>query len=140
MAAGQAEKGFLERGRRGAKFESGECVAGEETALVEDGDAIGEQFDFGESVRGEEERSIAAAEDLRFKESAKIHGGDGVETARGLIEEKDARVVEQCAGQAEALDGAGRKSARLAVENIGQLELFGELGDAEIRGGAGKMI
>jgi len=77
---------------------------------------------------------------LRFEEAAKIHGGDGVETARGLVEEQHAGLMKQGAGQTEALNGAGGEGARLAVENIGELELFGELGDAEVRRAAGKMI
>ena len=121
-------------------FEGREGVACEETAFVDDSDAIGEQFHLRESMRGEKKGSVSRAEDLRFKKAAKVHGGDGVQTARGLIEKKHAGLMKQGAGETEALDGAGGESARLAVENVGELELFGKLRDAEIRGGAGKMI
>jgi hypothetical protein len=78
--------------------------------------------------------------DLGLEKTAEGRGGDSVETASGFVEEKNARRVEECAGEAEALDGTGRKSAHLAIEGFGEFELRGELGDAIARGGCGETI
>jgi len=107
-------------------FESGQCVASEEAPGVDNRDAIGEKFDLGQSVRGEEQGSIAAAENLGLEEAAKFGSGDSVKAARGFIEEKDAGLVEQSAGEAQALHGAGRKRAHLAIESFFDMELFGK--------------
>jgi len=135
-APGQAEKCVFKCGRSGAMFESTERIACDETAFVDDGDAVRKQLHFRQGVRGEKERSIAAPENLLFEEAAKIHGGDGVQAARRLIEKKNARLVKQGASKTEALDGAGGKCADLAVEHLAKLELLGKLRDTEIRGNA----
>ncbi len=139
-ASGQAKKDFLECGCASALFESGEGIAGEEAALVEDGNAVREQLDFGQGVGGKKERSIATPKDLRFQEAAEIHGGDGVQTAGGFIEEKHLRLVEQGAKETEALDGAGGERAHLTIQCFAELKLFRELGDAEARGAIGKVV
>jgi hypothetical protein len=46
-------------------------------------------------VRGEEQRSIAAAENLGLEEAAKFGSGDGVETSRWFIKQKNAGLVKQ---------------------------------------------
>jgi hypothetical protein len=51
-------------------------------------------------VRGEEQRSIAAAENLGLEEAAKFRSGDGVETSRWFIEQKNAGLVKQGASKA----------------------------------------
>jgi hypothetical protein len=48
--------------------------------------------------------------------------------------------VEQCAGEAEALHRAGRKSAHLAVKGFFQMELLREMSDALSGGGLRKMV
>jgi len=67
-------------------------------------------------------------------------GGDRVEAAGWLVEKKNARGVKEGAGEGEALNCAGRKSADLAVERSGEFELPGELRDAIAGGGSGEMI
>lgn len=64
VAASEPQESFFESGGAGGVFEGGQSVAGEQAAGVDDGDAIGEQLDLGQSVGGEEQGSIAAAEDL----------------------------------------------------------------------------
>ncbi len=138
--AGEAEECVFESRGAGGSFEGGKSVASEEASGVDHGDAVGEEFDLGQSVRGEEQRSIAAAEDFGFEEAAKIGGGDRVEAAGGFIEEEDAGLVEQGASEAEALDCAGGKRAHLAVQGFFEMELLGENGDALCGGGIRKMI
>lgn len=117
-------------------FESGERIARQETAFIDDGDTVGKQFDFRQGVRSKKKRGIAPPENMRFEETAKIQGGDGVQAAGRLIEEKHTRLVKQGASKTEALDGASGECAHLAVEHIAKLELLGESCDAEIRSGA----
>jgi len=62
--------------------------------------------------------------DFRFEEPAEFRGADSVKTPRGLVEKKDPGLVEQCAEKAEALEGAGGKSANLAFECAAEFEAF----------------
>src|SRR5437762_8326791 len=71
---------------------------------------------------------------------AEGRGGDSVEAASWLVEEKNARGVKEGASEGEALNRAGRKSADLAIERFGEFELRGELRDAIARGRSGEMI
>jgi len=48
--------------------------------------------------------------------------------------------VKEGASEGETLNGAGRKSAGLAIERFGEFELCGELRDAIARYGSGEMI
>ena len=86
-------------------------------------------------MRSEEQGSITAAQNLGFEEPAKLGSSDGVETARRLIEKQNTRLVKKRASEAEALNGAGRERAQLAVESFRKMELFGEKGDALFSGG-----
>ena len=61
---GEAEEGFFERGRGGLALEGRGRVEHDEAAVLEDGDAIGEEFDFGERVGSEEQRGFARLHDL----------------------------------------------------------------------------
>jgi len=47
---GETEKSLLERLRGGFLFERGRSAQRKETALLQDGDAAREQFDFGEGM------------------------------------------------------------------------------------------
>ena len=84
-AAGEAEKDFFERESRCASLQGSERVAGEQTAVIDDGDAIGEALDFREGVGGEENGSGAGLQDLRFEKAAELGCGDDVDAARGLV-------------------------------------------------------
>lgn len=140
VAPGQAKKNFLEGSRTGAQLESREGIAGEQAAFLEDGDAVGEEFDFGQRVGSKKQGSIAAREELRFQEAAEIHGRDGVETSRRLIEQQHAWLMEQGAQQAEALNSAGRECADLTIERFVHVKLFGKLGDAQACRLPGEMV
>lgn len=91
-------------------------------------------------MRGEEQGSIAAAENLGLEKTAKFGSGDSVKTARGFIEEKDARLMKQSAGEAEALHCAGRKCTNLAIEGFFDMELFRKKSNALRDAGVRKMI
>ena len=138
--AGEAEEGFFESGGGGLALERSGSVERDEATVMEDGDAIGEELDFGEGVGSEEQRACAGLQDLRFQEMAEGRGGDRVEAASWLVEKKNARGVQEGASEGEALNGAGRKSADLAIERLGEFELRGESRDAIARSGSGEMI
>lgn len=88
----------------------------------------------------EEEGGPAAAKNFRFQKAPKFCGGECVQTARWLIEEKNARLVEQGARQAEALDCAGRKSTHLTIQGVAEPELFCELRDSAQSGGVREAV
>jgi hypothetical protein len=138
--AGEAEESFFESGCGSLAFESGRSIERDELAVAEDSDAVGEKLNFRERVRRKEKRGCAGLQDLRFQEVAEGRGGDGVQAARWLVEKEDGRGVKQRASEAEALNGAGRKGAHLAIERFGEFELRSELSDAIAHGGCGKMI
>lgn len=138
--AREAEEGFFEGLRQGLLFEGSGGVESDEVALFEDGDAMSEEFDFGERVGCEEKRRCAGLQDLGFEEAVERGGGDGVEAARGLVEKEDAWCVQERASETKALDGAGRERTDLAVEGFGQFKLRSELSDAIAGGGTGKMV
>jgi hypothetical protein len=79
-------------------------------------------------------------QEFRFKKMSKGEGSDGVEAARWLIEEQGSRRMKKSASETEALDSAGGKRADLAVEEFGEFELVGKLGDAITGGCEGKVI
>ena len=99
-ATGEAHESVFESCGAGGSLEGCQSVASEEAAGVDNRDAIGEQLDLGQRVRGEEQGSIAAAENLGLEEAAKFGSGDDVETSRWFIEQKNAGLVKQGASKA----------------------------------------
>ncbi len=91
-------------------------------------------------MRGEKKCGRAVAEDLRFEELPEGCCGEGVETARGFVEKEDARGVQESASEAQALNGAGRERADLAIESFGEFELSGELDDSIASFGRREMV
>jgi len=107
---------------------------------MENGNAVGEQFDFRKGVGGKEERSTIRGEDFGFEETPEIRSREGIEAARGFIEEQNLGLMQKGTEEAEALDGAGRERAKLAVKGRAQLELLRENGNAGFQEGVLKMI
>lgn len=138
--AGEAEEGFFESGCGSLTLEGGRSVERDEFALSEDGDAVGEELDFGKRVRCKEQRSCAGLQDMRFQKLAKRRGGDGVQASGWFVKQENGGRVKQSASEAEALNGTGRKSAHLAIEGFGEFELRGEVRDATAGCGRGEMI
>jgi len=93
---------------------------------MEDGNAIGEKFDFRQGVRDEQQGSIAARVEVGLQKAAKFRGGDGVEAAGGFVKQEHTRFMKKRANEAETLDGAGRKRTHLAIEGIAKMKLFRE--------------
>ncbi len=104
-------------------------------SAMEDGDSIGQEFDFRQRVRSEEKRCCAALQHLAFQKLTKRGGGDGVEAARRLIEQEDVWRMKEGAREAKPLQGTGGKSADLSVERLAQLKLISELSNAGASGG-----
>src|SRR5256885_15179259 len=88
--ASEAEEGFFERGGGGLAFEGCGRVECDEATVLEDGDAIGEEFDFGEGVGSEKQRGFAGPHDLRFQEMAEGRGGGSGEAAGWVVAKKGA--------------------------------------------------
>jgi len=138
--ASEAEEGVFKCGRMGLMLEGSGRVERDEATVLEDRYAIGEELDFGEGVGSEKQRGLAGLHDVRFQEMAEGGGGDRVEAAGRFVEKKNARGMKEGASEGEALNGAGRKSADLAIERCGEFELRGELRYAIARDGSGEMI
>jgi hypothetical protein len=139
-APAEAEESFFERSSARAVLESGKCVASQKAPSVDNRDAIGEQLDLGQSVGGEEQGSIATAENLGLQKAAKFESGDSVQAARRFIEEQDAGLVEQSASEAQALHRTRGKRTHLTVECFSEMEFFCEMSDALGHSGFRKMV
>src|SRR5256885_16427277 len=123
--ASEAEEGFFERGGGGLAFEGCGRVECDEATVLEDGDAIGEEFDFGEGGGSEKQRGFAGPHDLRFQEMAEGSGGDGGEAGGWLGEKKGARGGNEGASEGEGVNAARIKSGDLAIERFCDGELCG---------------
>jgi len=62
--AGEAEEGFFERRGGGLALEGRGRVERDKATVLEDGDAIGEEFDFGEGVGSEKQGRFAGLHDV----------------------------------------------------------------------------
>ena len=140
MPAGQPRECFFERRRQSPGPERGGSIEGQKFPFVEDSHAVGEEFDFLHGVGGKQQRGVGASQNFRFQEMPEISGRDSVQAARGFIEQQYPRLMEKRADQAEALDGAGRKRARLAVERFAQAEPFAQGFDASGDNSIGEMV
>lgn len=128
--AGESEEGLLQRCGVCALLQARDGVAREEFSAIEDRDAIGEKLDFLERVRGKEQSGVAGFQHTVLEKAAKLGGGNGIQAARGFIEEEDAGMVQKGAGQAETLNGSGGERAHLAIQGFRERELHGKLRDA----------
>jgi len=96
----EAGEGFLERRSPGAGLQSARRIKINELPLVQYGDAIGQKFDFRKRVRGEEQRSALARDELGFEEASEVGGRQDIETARGLVEQENLRLMKNGAEKA----------------------------------------
>ena len=140
MPAREPRECFFEGRGQSPGPERGGSIECQKFAFVEDGHAVGEEFDFPHGVRGEQQRSVLPCKDFRFQEMPEISGGDGVEAARRFIQQQYLRLMEQRANQAEALDRAGRKHACLAIQHAAQSEPIAQYFDARGAEFIGKMV
>lgn len=86
----QPEESFFKAGGRSCPLESGGRIERQNATAMENGNTIGEKLDFREGVRSEKKRSGTVAQHMALQELTKRRGGDGVQTARWLIEKQDA--------------------------------------------------
>ena len=125
-AAGEFEESLIERSAGGLSQDRRRRIQLKQAPLINDRDAICECLDFRKSVRRKEKRHGPALHHLGLQVSAKFHRGKSIETARGFIEKKNARPMQQGARKAQALHGARRKRANLAVKRAFDTQLRGK--------------
>ena len=101
----------------------------DDAARIEQDDAIGEPLNLSHVVRGEQQRRAAALRVVLELPPDPV-GGVGVERGGRLIEQEKLRRVEQRLGEADAGLLAGRQFAGRAVEQILDLQIPGDIGDA----------
>lgn len=136
----EARKGVFEGSGSGAGFQSRGGIHGDEAAVVQKGNAIGEELDFGQRVRRKEKSSALAAEDFGLQKASKIGGRESIEAARGFIKQDNLRLVKKRTKKTKALDGAARKRADLAVKKLSHVKLFGDNGNAIFQARIGEMV
>jgi len=137
--SGETQENLFERGGICALLECSESIAGKKAAGVDHSDTRCELLNFRKRVRGKEDGGYAGAEDFGFEVATKFGGGDGVEAAGWFVKQENLRLMEQRAGETQALDRSGGESANLAVESFGEVKLIGECGDT-LRGGGGRKL
>ncbi len=93
----------------------------DEAAGLQKGDARGKEESFANVVGDEDDGFIeAASKSAEF--ALKFGARDGIESAEGLIHEKDRRVGSEGAGDTHALALAARKFAWMAGRKFGGIE------------------
>ena len=122
--AGDFEEGFFQGRSFRVRFQAQWGVACEHGSAIEYRDAVGKELDFLESVRREQQSGVAGLQDVVFEKVAKVGGGDGVQAARGFIEQQHARLMQECAGQAQPLNSSGGERAHLAIESVADSKWF----------------
>ena len=115
-------------GSAGAQF--GEGSTKQQAAGMEKSDAVRECFNFRERVRSEKKRCAVAIDQVIAHESAKIRGGQGIETPRRLVQQENGRCVQYRTSETQPLHGAGRKCTHLAIERVSNADTPGGFGDA----------
>lgn len=115
--AGKAREGFLERTSGKPGFQNCGGVKSDEMAFLEHRHAVRQEFDLLHRMGSEQKGCTLSRENLRLEETAKIGGGQWVEAPCGFVEQEDFRLMEERPQQTGPLNGTGRKSAYLHVEN-----------------------
>jgi hypothetical protein len=103
-------------------------AAGDDPAVVDDGEVVGQVVGLLEIVGGQQDREPAVARqrgDLR----PELGAGLGIEAGRRLVEEQHARVVDQPHRDVELAAHAARPCADEAVRGIGEGEALEHAGD-----------
>src|SRR5919202_2583208 len=108
-------------------------VDGADAPAADDGHALAELFDLREVVRGEQHRDGAGAAGERADDLSHAPGGERVERARRLVEQKHRRRVQERARHRHALLVAGRELAEAPAAQLPELDEFEQLPDAPAR-------
>jgi hypothetical protein len=107
-------------------------LVGDQEPLLQHEDAIGQPLHLRHVVGGEHHRRrVSAAIELELRSHPV--GRIGVERGGGLVEQQKLGLVEQRLGQADARLLAGGELAVGPVQQLGQPELAGHLGDASLQ-------
>ena len=100
----------------------------QEPAFVDDPDARGELLHFGQDVAGQEDRDAALLRQL-LEDGADLHDTHRVEAVRGLVEDEDLGLVDECPGQSEPLLVARGERGRLARQVLDEVAHLDDLVD-----------
>src|SRR5579863_2937659 len=111
---------FLERLRAHGAAHLRRCAAEKEVTGIKQSHAVCQRLDFREGMRSKKQCSAIMGDKFLAEEGAKFSGGERIEAAGGFIEQKYARGMDHGAGEAQALDRAGRKSAYLPGQCLGK--------------------
>ena len=106
---------------------SGESSAFE-LAVIDDRDAIAQLVGFVHVVRRDEDREVALLLDL-LQHLPDGDARDRIEAGRRLVEEEDARLVDQAARDLDAAPHAARQVLHLLVGPLRELDGLEQLGD-----------
>lgn len=138
--SGQAQKSVFERSGSRALPQFMERAASQQTSRVDDGDTVGEELDFRKRVGSEEQSRFAATENFGLQEPAKLGSADGVQAARRLVQQENARPVKKSTRETCALHRSGRECAHLPVKGFFEIKLLRELLNAPAGGRARELI
>ena len=116
-------------GRPTSAFSASGRALGDDPALVDDADAVGEDVGLLEVLRGQHHGDAVLARQARdlFPE---VGAALGIEAGRGLVEEEDAGRVHERKREVEAALHAAGVAAHLAVRGVGQADALEQLGAA----------
>lgn len=118
----EVEEGFAEGGLLGLGEELGGGSLGEDLAVADDAEAVAEVFGLVHHVGGEEDALAGAFE---FEDGVfDVLGGDGVEAGGGFVEDDYGGVVDDGAGEGDALFHSGGEAVVGAVGVVGDGEEF----------------
>ena len=130
----QREEDVLEAAAAaGAEAELGERALGDQTAAGQHADALGHALGDLEDVGGHDDG--AAGADARLEHVLDLPRGAGVEAGQRLVEDDQARVVDQRAGQRHLLAHAAREALAALVGVRSEAQPVDQLGGG--RGGLG---
>jgi len=90
--------------------------------LLDQDDAIGQRHRLGDVV-GHQQRGEAVMQPERFDQAMHLNPGEGVERAQRLVEQQQARRVDQCPGERDALPLAAGKHRRPVAGAVGETHL-----------------
>src|SRR5262249_1366977 len=123
LLGGKAE---FDNGAAGAVFELGGSAFGEQPAVVDHGDAIGEVVGFVGVLGGGREGGALGGQVP--DEAPEVLAAGRVDASGGLVEEQDQRAADQARGQVYAPSHAAGVGPDLPVGGVGEADAGGDVG------------
>src|SRR5579875_33443 len=114
-----------------AQLQLGRLVESDDSALTQEGDPVAEIVGFVHVVRRQEDRRSLTAQLL--DQIVKVLGRGRVETARRLIQEENARIVDQRAGDQKTLLHTAGVILELPIRRAGEVDALQQLIDPRKR-------